>query len=612
MALVLIATTASLPQASTPTFSPVAGTYTSAQSVTISCSTPSSTIYYTSDGSTPTPLSTVYSGPISVSVSETLRAIATAAGYTQSAVGGAAYTINVGFNPPFPRLASMRFQNATYNTQPYFNNPAQLSWLANRCIYGIGINYTGSSVAYFGSSGRNAWVVTQKAATNVAGGNRIVQYVDPMQYNGTNPTPPAGGDASHGVLYSNIDANNWLYRSTYPSGTPQENGSYYYANISTYTAANSSGQQYGGFFAQYFYQFFISGSGPYASPAPSVDAASSLDGVYLDDSWFTPLENGDVECNGTTQSVQTVVTNTGSGLSLVADNWRAGQAQFFTELEAQKPGLFRFSNTNYVSHLWQYNGYSTGTDPTLVGSMNQVLDATELQFFFGDGYHEGSATFANIIAAYQFATAYCRASGPQIPILDIAFLSGVGTTAYGNSGNGIPGSSATAWSANQPSAYTPAYQGMRYYTGLTLCAGNGAIMCDGYVAYSDINLQTYDEWGDYSQSGSCPCGFLGYPVNDSTGAIQTAPKYVTGSGTGVQRGIWERRFYNPNTNRYYRSVFNPRGNGAVVYNPTNSVGAGVTLWKLRGTQNSSYNNAASFTSLALADTDGGIFCESAT
>jgi hypothetical protein len=80
----------------TPTFSPAAGTYTSAQTVTISDSTPNATIYYTTNGTAPTTSSTVYSGPITVSSSETIEAIATATGYSQSAVGSAAYTITPG------------------------------------------------------------------------------------------------------------------------------------------------------------------------------------------------------------------------------------------------------------------------------------------------------------------------------------------------------------------------------------------------------------------------------------------------------------------------------------------------------------------------------------
>jgi len=93
-AATLTVNSSSNPPAATPTFSVPAGTYSSAQSVKLACSTASSTIYYTTDGTTPTHSSKVYSAVISVSSTETLEAICTASGYTDSAVASAAYTIS--------------------------------------------------------------------------------------------------------------------------------------------------------------------------------------------------------------------------------------------------------------------------------------------------------------------------------------------------------------------------------------------------------------------------------------------------------------------------------------------------------------------------------------
>ena len=82
-----------IPQCAAPTFSPAAGTYSSAQSVTISTTTSGASINYTTDGSTPSESAgTAYSSPVNISAYSTLQAIAFEDGYTDSAVTSAVYT----------------------------------------------------------------------------------------------------------------------------------------------------------------------------------------------------------------------------------------------------------------------------------------------------------------------------------------------------------------------------------------------------------------------------------------------------------------------------------------------------------------------------------------
>jgi hypothetical protein len=87
--------TIQLPTAVKPVFSPAAGTYTAAQSVTLSDKTKNAAIYYTLDGSVPTAKSIQYAGAIQVSSTKTIKAIAIASGYNNSAVTSAAYTIQL-------------------------------------------------------------------------------------------------------------------------------------------------------------------------------------------------------------------------------------------------------------------------------------------------------------------------------------------------------------------------------------------------------------------------------------------------------------------------------------------------------------------------------------
>jgi uncharacterized protein (TIGR03118 family) len=83
------------PTTDAPAFSPAAGSYTTVQSVSITDATPHASIYYTTDGTTPTNKSTLYSKSITISKTTTLKAIATATGFANSVVASATYTITL-------------------------------------------------------------------------------------------------------------------------------------------------------------------------------------------------------------------------------------------------------------------------------------------------------------------------------------------------------------------------------------------------------------------------------------------------------------------------------------------------------------------------------------
>ena len=95
-----------------PVFSPAAGSIGKGESVTITCATEGATIYYTTDGSTPTSESTEYTAAIEITESVTIKAIAYATiGEVEksSAVKTAAYTVTI------PTVATPVITAATAN-----------------------------------------------------------------------------------------------------------------------------------------------------------------------------------------------------------------------------------------------------------------------------------------------------------------------------------------------------------------------------------------------------------------------------------------------------------------------------------------------------------------
>jgi sugar lactone lactonase YvrE len=78
-----------------PAFSVAQGTYARVQTVSITDATPGAKIFYSTNGYPPYPDSNPYLGPITVSSSQTIMAIAVGPGYGQSLVASATYTIQL-------------------------------------------------------------------------------------------------------------------------------------------------------------------------------------------------------------------------------------------------------------------------------------------------------------------------------------------------------------------------------------------------------------------------------------------------------------------------------------------------------------------------------------
>lgn len=106
-------------QAATPAFGVPAGTYSAPQTVGLSCATAGASIYYTTDGSTPTASSALYTAPITVSSTQTIQAIAVKTGMTNSIVASAAYTISSAQQAWAPNVAYKPGDTVTYNGKTY-------------------------------------------------------------------------------------------------------------------------------------------------------------------------------------------------------------------------------------------------------------------------------------------------------------------------------------------------------------------------------------------------------------------------------------------------------------------------------------------------------------
>ncbi len=96
----------STPTVAAPVISPPGATFTGSQIVTITDATSTAKIYYTTNGTTPTVKSTLYTGPFAISANTTVAAIASATGYLQGAPVSASFSSTANTANPVFSLAS--------------------------------------------------------------------------------------------------------------------------------------------------------------------------------------------------------------------------------------------------------------------------------------------------------------------------------------------------------------------------------------------------------------------------------------------------------------------------------------------------------------------------
>ncbi len=163
-----VTTVTFIAQAGTPLFMPPAGTITNKTPVSIRTVTPGAVLYYTTNGTTLTTNSKVYSKPIILSGGNTLSALAVAPGYGNSLIAVGSYTTTLVDTPTFSLAASSitnRTKVSIAITTPHatihyttsgktptsrsavYSRPISLSGNVTLQAIGIAKNYSNSVVA---------------------------------------------------------------------------------------------------------------------------------------------------------------------------------------------------------------------------------------------------------------------------------------------------------------------------------------------------------------------------------------------------------------------------------------------------------------------------------
>jgi hypothetical protein len=479
-----------------PAFSPAGGTYTASQTVSIGDATAGTTIYYTTNGSTPTTSSAVYSGPITVSATETLNAIAAETGYSNSPVATAVYTINT--NMPAPTITPA---GGTYTT-------AQ-SVIIGEAMSGSSIHYTTdgttpttSSPAYNGPVNVNS-SVTVKAIAAMTGYTNSPPASAVYTIKSTLPAPvfsPAGGTytAPQTVSISDATAGTTIYYTTNGS-TPTTSSAVYsgpitvsatetlqaIATASSYTTSAAASAAY-----------TISST---TKTTPVVSIASNLNPSAFGSSvTFTAVLTG----SGTKPTGS--VTFLDGTTTLGTGKLNSGSAKFTT---SSLGGGSHSITASYGGN----SSYNTAKSSVLIQTVNPTTPTVALTSSLNPSTVGASVTF----------TATLSGSG-ALPAAAVTFLDGTTTLGTVTPSGGVATFTTTALASGSHSILASFVGGTNYYP-----------------AKSSVVTQTVNAVNSTSYINYSSNGFTSSNLSMNNGpSVVGGVLQVTDGGAGEDRSAW--------------------------------------------------------------------------
>ncbi|GBF51210.1 chitobiase/beta-hexosaminidase C-terminal domain protein [Leptospira ryugenii] len=280
-----------------PSFSPAAGFYNTPQYITISTTTSGATIYFTTDGTTPTTSSNVYSAPIHIwsLAGKTVKAFAKKAGLSDSSVA----TLSGVYS--YPPLKSGAGAIGGYTLISGEDGLTQIGVARSYTGPTAHATYTSDYTTTDNATGLVWKTCTQGLSGANCGTGTAVSLTWANASNDTTSGCLALNSANSGNGYAGIKT--WRVPSRQELETLPDFGSFNPAiNRTAFpgdSAASWTSTAYAPFPAAVYYLAFISGSMPYASQntALSVRCVSGNSKIY--NSNFTDNNDGTVKDNTT-------------------------------------------------------------------------------------------------------------------------------------------------------------------------------------------------------------------------------------------------------------------------------------------------------------------------